>query len=320
MDTECFFNGLPSYYQHLSVLFESEKAFDYAADFARLALQSLSSAFSTQHEQGTAVKALTSNILSHIFRTEIMCSRFTEAYMALAQLTDAALQRSSLISLMRAIFEPLSPSTTAEGLVLLQSLPIGMHPHLSRHLDEHLSALAKQQSAIRPSNVLPEPSLLASGSGVDYLKILHALRTTQKDYRGSIAVLHDRLKLVRNSRRLKSDPRATELRYSLLTLINALCCVATDEAYILDEVEVEKTLLGATNNGTNGTASVTDWKKSERKRRRVVVTLADLRREYSQVLDKCSRIERGDFEFYGNGEKSDEEDEPASDGEAMEWR
>lgn len=33
------------------------------------------------------------------------------------------------------------------------------------------------------------------------------------------------------------------------------------------------------------------------KRRRVVVTLEDLKREYQDVLDRCSRVERGDFDF-----------------------
>ena len=34
-----------------------------------------------------------------------------------------------------------------------------------------------------------------------------------------------------------------------------------------------------------------------RKKRRVIVTLDDVRREYQKVLDRCSRIERGDWEF-----------------------
>ena len=39
----------------------------------------------------------------------------------------------------------------------------------------------------------------------------------------------------------------------------------------------------------------------------MIITLDDLRREYQRVLDRCSRIERGDFEF-GEGTGSDDED------------
>ena len=40
---------------------------------------------------------------------------------------------------------------------------------------------------------------------------------------------------------------------------------------------------------------------------RMVITIDDLRREYQQLLDRCSRIERGDFDFDMDEQESEDE-------------
>ena len=51
------------------------------------------------------------------------------------------------------------------------------------------------------------------------------------------------------------------------------------------------------------------------------MTLEDLRRDYQQLLDRCSRIERGDFAFELDGDSEGEDsmdmDGTDADGEEM---
>jgi nuclear pore complex protein Nup160 len=212
------------------------------------------------------------------------------------------LQKSAMIALVDAIISSTSSTTDlVGGLQVIETLPIGLHPQLSRHVDQHLAALAKKQKSI-PS---VQNQLWTSHNDVDYFAILHAFRIAQKDYRGAVAVLLDRLKLIKRSNQARNDPEATQLRHALLVLINALSCVASDEAYLLtEEKESPKTngmMVGSSGDATDPNGGLI--------RRRIVVTLNDLRREYQQLLDKCSRIERGDFDFEMDEHGSDEDED-----------
>ncbi len=311
MDVECFHSGLPRYFQHVLALFETAKAFGHAVQFANLALQSLQPG---QKEPRVAFK---SEILSRLFTAELKCSRFSAAFTALAQFTDLALQRSSMVSLVDAIFSSTSANAgLVSGLQLIQNLPIGLHPRLSRHIDQHLANLAKKQTSIPGlSN-----SLWSSDGQVDHLRILHAFRIAQDDYRGAVAVLLDRLQLIKKSSYARNDPQAVQLRQTLLALINAMSCVSPDEAYLLTDLERPIEVNGNTAGKSSGSLQ-----QKESKRRRVIVTLDDLRREYQQLLDKCSRIERGDFDFQMDEHGSDDDEDEGfyasnriSSGDAME--
>ncbi|SLM36783.1 hypothetical protein LPUS_06463, partial [Lasallia pustulata] len=219
-----------------------------------------------------------------------MSGRFPDAFDALIQFTDQALQKSSMVALLSAIINRKgSLSATLDAISTLQSLPLGLHPHLLRHVDHHLSMLAQNQSST------PEHS--GSATKADYLGMLHAMRVVQDDYRGAVGVLFDRLKIVRRSARARSDPQSLELRNVLLTLINAMSCVSPDETYIVTDLD------GSVQD--NGGAISQNGKMA---RKRIIVTLDDLRKEYQQVLDRCSRIERGDFDFDldGDSEMDDE--------------
>jgi nuclear pore complex protein Nup160 len=109
--------------------------------------------------------------------------------------------------------------------------------------------------------------------------------------------------LIKRSNQARNDPEATQLRHALLVLINALSCVAADEAYLLTEEKESPKTNGMMVRSSGGAADSNGGST----RRRIVVTLNDLRKEYQQLLDKCSRIERGDFDFEMDEHGSDED-------------
>ena len=296
IEAECFNNGLPMYLHHITTLFETEEAYNEAAYFGHLTLGALSAG---QKEPANKFRA---EVLSRLFNAELKVSRFSNAYTALVQLPDRALQHSSVTSLIDAVLDSTTSFSGPKGSVrTLQFLPWAMYPHLARQMDQHLMTLTKNQ---------PLSTTYASADGkVDYLAAMHAIRISQKDYRGAITVLYDRLKLIRKSGRARHDPQGTTLRHALLALINLMVCVDPDEAYILVKVDQQGPIPDGIDGGnvTHNTDEGDDMRMKQR--RRVVITLDDLRKEYQAVLDKCSRIERGDFNFELDEDDDEDEDE-----------
>ncbi|KAK6369541.1 hypothetical protein LTS17_009447 [Exophiala oligosperma] len=293
IEAECFNNGLPLYLQHVSQLFETAQVYDESSKFAHLALQAL------QPDQKEPVANFKTEVLSRLFNAELKSFRIHHAYDALAQLTDPALQRSSVTLLVNAVLNPRCSIYDGRSAVeMIQSLPWNMHPSLARHVDQHLAYLAKKQTSAGTG-------WFTTDGAFDYLGILYAMRVAQKNYRGAVSVLYDRLKMVRRSGRMRNDPQATTLRHVLLSLINMMACVAPEEAYILADAEPES-------RGRLDAEKTLEGKETNKKRRRIIVTLEDLRKEYQQILDRCSRIERGDFDFEVDGE-SDEDEEVLAD-------
>lgn len=132
----------------------------------------------------------------------------------------------------------------------------------------------------------------------------------------------------------EDDPESKEIRHELLSLINLLACVDKSEAYILvdkedsspgfirrrstpgdDDGNVFMDDADGTSNlfnpdrrrssgagrrdsrSSGGNASVNGASQFYVPRKRIIVTLDHLRREYQAELDRVSRIERGDWEF-----------------------
>ena len=294
-DTDYFHSGISRYFQHILALFESSEAYSFAADFARLALVAL--------PQGHSERAAEyqDDILSSLFTAELHCSRYVSAYDALTQFSDEQLQERFTMSWADAILHqsPVASLQARNTIELLQMLPLDLQPRIGRLVEGYLTKLAQKQAPIPGAS----SRIWSSDHGPDYLKILYALRVGRQDYRGAISVLMDRLRLVKRSNQTRNDPQATMLRNTLLAIINILSCVAPDEAYIL--VPVRDTTTNTKNDPRDpeGRDMDTGWKT----RKRIIITLEDLRREYQQLLDKCSRIERGDFDFGAATE--DEEDE-----------
>jgi len=299
-----FYNGLPLYLHHITTLFESVKAYNETSQFGHLTLEAL------QAGQKEPIPNFRTEVLSRLVNSELKLSRYREAYDALVQLSDPALQRSYVAALIDAVLgSPASVNGPKSAVQLLQSLPWAMYPDLARQLDQHLVTLAKKQT-VTSTKVSDWSS--TSGS-IDYLNIIHGIRVSHKDYRGAVTVLFDRLRFVRRSARARHDPQATALRQVLLALINAMACVAPEDAYILVDAD-DKDQLKANQAHDNDTAMTgANNDESDRvpptKHRRIIVTLEDLRKEYQQVLDKCSRIERGDFDFDVDGESDEDDDD-----------
>ena len=298
IEINSFFDGLPKYYQHILALFESENAYSYVATFANLGLQALP----TPQESSTKTE-----LLSRLFTAELQCCNYHAAFLALSQISDTALKQKDMKTLVKSIVSTCGRTPGgAQAIHVLQTLPLGSQPILAEVVEETLTALADKQV------FLPD---LGDGKWqgsrpIDYLRILLAYRFEQSDLRGAVAVLLQRLNLVRKSSRARNDPQALELRRCFLFLINTLASVPADDAYVITEVAVEPGQADSTS-GTTG-----DSQRGTKKRRRIVVTLDDLRREYQMLLDKCSRIERGDYEFYDREDGGDEDDGEEVNGQA----
>ncbi|KAL4905876.1 hypothetical protein BDW74DRAFT_177573 [Aspergillus multicolor] len=136
---------------------------------------------------------------------------------------------------------------------------------------------------------------------------------------------------------LEDDLESSEIRHELLSLINLLACVDKSEAYILVNKEESRSLTVRRSSASLKAAAAQDddgnvfmddadaptsrhgsisnlrllpsnstkssaiipppTTPAQGPRRRVIVTLDHLRREYQTELDRVSRIERGDWEF-----------------------
>ena len=313
-DADHFNHGILSYFQHVASLFTRNKAYSFAADFARLALAA------TQQGQNDRKESDLENILCDLFAAEIQGCRYMAAFAALTQIQNAELQErlSSAwldavlgINLRRRLLEPTSI------IALLQSLSLDLHPIIAQVIDNRLATLAQKQVSTREPAGHGYP-WSPERSGLDYIKILYALRLSQHDYRGAIPVMMARLRLVKRSNQARNDPQAVELRHNLLALINVMSCVAPDEAYIISSI-AEENLASSRFSSSNTTttqnsrdgispapapapAPAPDSNKRDiqsgwKPRKKMIITLDHLRHEYQQLLDQCSRIERGDFEF-----------------------
>ncbi|KAK5958826.1 hypothetical protein OHC33_000669 [Knufia fluminis] len=304
-DASHFNGGLPLYYQHITSLFESSHAYTESAEAAHLALDALA-------DKPEPIPNFKQAILLRLFTSELKCSRFEQAYSALIQFTNPVLQRTSATDLIDTMLDSsTSLSDTAGTVRQIQALPLTSHPHLAQSIDAHVAALAKKQITLPAASGL----FFSSSTNTDYLSILHALRLSRKDYRGAVTLLFDRLRIIQKSGRARSDPQATILRHGLLALINALTCVNEDEAYIIADVSEDPRIGGI---GRKRLRTEDESGGPVRKRARVVITLDDLRREYARALDRCSRLERGDFEFGDQGEDEEEdEDDGTWDGSRL---
>lgn len=295
-------NGLPKYYSHVVNLYDKQKAFSFVIEFARLALQ-----FTNLHDPESA--SLNSEILSRLFIAATTISHFDVAHSALLAMKDEAMQKSYLRKLVEKMCE------TGQNRELV-SLPFA---GLQDKIDEIL--LEKCRGA---KDVL---------SGVPYHQILYAWRVSRNDYRGAAAVLLDRLGKLREMGEGdkfadREDVMDTAVTRQYLLLINALSCVEDGQAFILEDVPAgEQTENGEGGGGGGAVGGVVDIEKLEsvvggreagerdarleqlnrvmgkagRKQHhetpRQTVTLADLRKQYQEELDRVVAIQNDQYEF-----------------------
>lgn len=117
-------------------------------------------------------------------------------------------------------------------------------------------------------------------NGFLYHQILYSWRISHGNFRGAASVLLDRIRKLRKAgegdKLIGQDVLDTPVTKQYLLLINALSCVDKKEAWIYDEPQAED--------------EHTPSKRS-------VVSLADVRKQYQDELDRITAIQNNQFGF-----------------------
>jgi nuclear pore complex protein Nup160 len=198
-------------------------------------------------------------LLSRLFNAALVTSQFELAHTSLLSIKDDALKQSSLRKLVNKMCE------THHNIELV-SLPF---PGMQQDVDDILASRCRNTTDVV--------------QGFPYHQVLYSWRIKRNNYRGAASVLLDRiqkLKLAGQGDKLTGDDVLdTPVTRQYLLLINALSCVDPKQAWIFDE--------GAPALYQNGDGA------SKRK----VVSLADIRKQYQDELDRIAAIQNNQFGF-----------------------
>lgn len=209
---------------------------------------------------------LQTEIQGRLFSGATAISRFELAHSTLITMKDRALQHSSLRILIQRMCENLH---NAE-LVQLS------FPGLQGAVDDILA-----QKCHDTMDVI---------TGVPFHQILYSWRIKRNDYRGAAVVLMDRIQKLRQlgegDQFTSEDILDTVITRQYLMLINVLSCVEQKQAWITAE-EVPQAAAGK--------GTVVSGKRR-------VVTLADIRKEYQDELDRIAAIQNNQFGFTAEDE------------------
>ncbi|KAG5993137.1 hypothetical protein E4U43_003583 [Claviceps pusilla] len=203
-------SGQAMYYSHIVALYESQKAYSYVVDFARLAIQFFGIA--KEEENSSSAKA---DMLSRLFNAALATSQYEIAHTSLLSMQDEALKQSSLRKLIAKMCE------THHNMELV-SLPF---PGLQQEVDDILATKCRNTTDVV--------------QGFPYHQVLYSWRIKRNNYRGAASVLLDRiqkLKLAGEGDKITGeDMLDTPVTRQYLLLINALSCVDPKQAWIFDE-------------------------------------------------------------------------------------
>lgn len=210
-------------------------------------------------DSGSDNALVKTDILSRQFNAAVATAQFQLAHMTLISLKDDALKHSSLRKLVQRMCE----TNYNHELV---ALPF---PGMQRDVDEILAQKCK--STVDVIHSFP------------YHQILYSWRIRHGNFRGAASILLDRiqkLRLAGEGDKIEGDDVLdTPVTRQYLLLINALSCVDTKQAWIYDE--------GVPNGETNGVNTT----------KRKVVSLADIRKQYQDELDRIAAIQNNQFGF-----------------------
>nr|POE54934.1 nucleoporin [Quercus suber] len=284
-ELEHFGAGQAKYFEHIAKLFGDLKAFTSAAEFLQLALDILAGDAGTTdfsrsladidrkksndspmigrvniaQEEVRVMKARLNygKILHNRFKALNETGRFREAFEALASKAYLPEQRYGDLQTF------IDKCVKQDAVPTFLSLRID--GELAIETDKALADLAK--------------SALASGfntpARIPYYRILYAFRTQQGNFRGASEILYEHLERLRNSNdRRVLDPEDEMLLQAYVLLINTLACCGEDDAWILADPITSV-------HGPDAT--------------RKLVTLADVRREYNEEMDRRSDVLAGRF-------------------------
>ncbi|TGJ88161.1 hypothetical protein E0Z10_g536 [Xylaria hypoxylon] len=211
---------------------------------------------------------LRTEIQGRLFSGATAISRFELAHSTLVAMKDRALQHSSLRTLIQKMCDNLH---NAE-LVQLS------FPGLQSAVDEILAQRCQDTMDVV--------------TGVPYHQILYSWRIKRNNYRGAASIILDRIQKLRllgeGDQFTSEDVLDTVITRQYLMLINVLSCVEQKQAWITAE-EFPHPQAGTGKGDPVGG-------------RRKVVTLADIRKEYQDELDRIAAIQNDQFGFSADDE------------------
>ena len=279
--------GQSAYFQHVSALFEKLKIFAYTADFASLALEHLENGIDhaaaleeidrrkgmmdspNLQKTDNAMREIDilkmnvtkDEIRNRLFNALVQTGRFKEAFEALVGINEPALKKKALEGLIEKCVKQ-----DAVSELLDMRFEDG---DLGQEADAVLLGLAKKRLAS------------GSSSGPPYHQILYAFRTQRSNFRGAAEILREHLDRLRHTsykNGAMQDLEDETLVQAYVLLINTLACCGEADAWLLEDPIEE---LGG--------------------RKRRLVTLADVRKEYAAELDRRSDALFGRFPLVGGG-------------------
>ncbi|KAI6786002.1 Nucleoporin-like protein [Emericellopsis cladophorae] len=198
------------------------------------------------------------DMLSRLFNAAVATSQFQLAHTTLLSLQDGAMRHSNL----RKLVDRMCATCHSNELVALS------FPAMQQDVDDILT-----QRCQTSFDVL---------DGFPYHQVLYSWRIRHGNFRGAASVLLDRiqkLKIAGEGDKITGDDVLdTPVTKQYLLLINALNCVEAKEAWVYDEGVSEGTAAGLP-------------------AKRTVVSLADIRKQYQDELDRIASIQNNQFEF-----------------------
>jgi nuclear pore complex protein Nup160 len=194
---------------------------------------------------------------SRLFNAAVATSQFELAHTTLVSIKDQAMKISNLRKLIDRM------CATYHNIELV-ALPF---PGLQQEVDDILEQKSKASLDII--------------EGFPYHQVLYSWRMKHNNYRGAASVVLDRIHKLRNAgegdEATGEDILDTPVTRQYLLLINALSCVEPKQAWIYDEVS---TGFGQKDGG-----------------KRKVVSLADIRKQYQDEMDRIAAIHNNQFGF-----------------------
>lgn len=204
------------------------------------------------------VVAIKRDMQTRLFTAAVATSQFELAHTTLLSIRDQAMRHAGLRQFVQKMCQTYHNSE-------LIAMPF---PGLQQDVDDILVQLSRASTDIT--------------EGHPYHQVLYSWRIKHNNYRGAASVVLDRIHKLRNAGEgdeiTGDDILDTPVTRQYLLLINALSCVEPKQAWIYDEPP-------------NDTRSNGDVPK------RTVVSLADIRKQYQDELDRITAIHNNQFGF-----------------------
>lgn len=278
--------GLSYYHLHVACIFEKLRAYSYTADFSSEALKHVAGAATVDRDIASIDRKKSSNTdspavdklgygLEEIKLMKIKTLRDDIANRLFNALVETGRFREAYDALRKT--ESATEKANLKKLVetCLQKdaiqtlLELQFSADLAAEADAILLTLARKTLSSGLTITIP------------HHQILYAFRTQQGNFRGAAEILYEYLERLRHGEAYHlQDPEDETLLQAYLLLINTLACCGESEAWLLaDPIE-----------------GLHDGEK-----KRKLVTLEEIRREYVAELDKRSDMLQGRFPLVGGG-------------------